>query len=498
MTEDLIANLQNLLINGKVIWTLCGGAILCLLVDSLWPKRMSVLISCVGIASLLLALALAFQQWASADGLMSNEFLVLDRLTLFFLILVIFIAVLTLLNSIGYLKLHQNLTAEFASLLLFAVVGMIFLFASDHLIMNFIGLEMMSLAVYVLVGSHKRNIKSNEAAVKYFVLGSVASTIFLFGIALFYGAFATFNLSELRHLVATPELAYLPKVALAFILVGVFFKLAIVPFHFWAPDVYQGAPAPVTGFMATGVKAAVFGFALRLFMELNVLNMPQIQRLLEVVVVMTFVVGNFAALAQQDIKRMLAYSSISHAGFLLFGIVAGFQDGAYQPAASDVVLFYLFGYFFMTLGAFAVLSLMVREREEATTYGDLSGLAHEHPILAATFGLFMLSLLGLPGTVGFAAKYGVVSLAVKNGHIALAIVAVLVSVVSAFYYLRPISVMFFESRPNRSIVREIPLTLYFSMTFCAIAVIYLGIHPDAYLKLSQVAIAALAQNMAAP
>lgn len=498
MTQDLIANMQTLLINGRVIWTLCGGALFCLLLDSLWPKKLNTLISVVGILSLLLALVLAFQQWATADGLMSNEFLVLDRLTLFFLILVILIAVLTLFNSMGYLKLHQNLSAEFASLLLFSVVGMVFLFASDHLIMNFIGLETMSLAVYVLVGSHKSNIKSNEAAVKYFVLGSVASAILLFGIALFYGAFATFKLSELRHLVATPELSYLPKLALALILAGVFFKLALVPFHFWAPDVYQGAPAPVTGFMATGVKAAAFGFALRLFMELHVLDMPQIQHLLELVVVLTFVVGNFAALAQQDIKRMLAYSSISHAGFLLFGIVAGFQGGAYQPAASDVVLFYLFAYYFMTLGAFAVLSLMVQEREEATSYGDLSGLAHEHPVLAACFGLFMLSLLGLPGTVGFAAKYGVVSLAVKNGHITLAIVAVLVSVVSAFYYLRPVSVMFFDPKPRRSVVREIPLSLYFSMTFCAIAVIYLGIWPDAYLKLSQVAISALAQNMAVP
>lgn len=495
MNQDLIINLKALLINGKVIWTLCGGALLCLLVDSIWPKRMSVVVTFVGIASLVLALVLVFGQWAGPQGLMQSEFLILDRLSLFFLVLVILISILTLLGSVGYLKLHQNLSAEFSALILFSVVGMVFLFASNHLIMNFIGIELMSLSVYVLVGSHKRNIKSNEAALKYFVLGSVASVVFLFGIALFYGAFATFKLSELRHLVVSPELTYLPKLSLALLLSGLFFKLAIAPFHFWAPDVYQGAPAPVTGFMATAVKASAFGFALRLFMELDVLEMSQIQNLLEGVVVLTLVVGNFAALAQQDVKRMLAYSSVAHAGFLLFGVVAGFNSGVYQDKSADVVLFYLMGYYFMTLGAFAVLSLTVKEREEATTLGDLSGLAHEHPVLAAVMGLFLLSLLGLPGTVGFAAKYGIVSLAIQNGHVGLAVVAVLTSVVSAFYYLRPIGVMFFDPKPNRSLIQEIPLTLYFSLTFCAIAVVYLGFRPDVYLKLTQLATSSLAVSV---
>jgi len=487
MTLNL-ENLWQIFLSGKVIWSLCGGALLCILVDSLWPKRMTSLVFGVALLSLIFSLILAFDQWLHPETLGNQDLLVIDRLTLFFLILVIVIAIFTLLNALGYLRLHENLTAEFSSLILLSVVGMVFLFASDHLILNFIGLETMSLAVYVLVGSHKKNTKSNEAAVKYYILGSVASAILLYGIALFYGAFGTLKLSQLAYVVSAPELAYLPKIALGLILTGLFFKLAIVPFHFWAPDVYQGAPAPVTGFMATGVKAAALGFGLRVFLELGTMNLPQIQVLLQWVIVATFLVGNLVAIAQDDVKRMLAYSSIAHAGFLIFGLLAGFENGVYQRENSSSVLFYLLGYSFMTLGAFAFLSLLVQEKKEATSFGDLSGLGHTHPILAAVFGLFMLSLLGLPGTVGFAVKYNVIALAVKNGHIALSIVAVLTSVISAFYYLRPISVMYFRESSSAAVIQEIPLTLYVSLTVCAFAVIYLGLQPDLYLEFSKIAV----------
>lgn len=487
MTPNL-ENLWQIFLSGKVIWSLCAGAILCILVDSLWPKRMTPLIFGVALLSLVFSLGLALDQWLHPETLKNQDLLVIDHLTVFFLVMVVVIAILTLLNALGYLRLHENLTAEFSSLILFSVVGMVFLFASDHLVLNFIGLETMSLAVYVLVGSHKKNTKSNEAAVKYYILGSVASALLLYGIALFYGAFGTFKLSQLAHVVSAPGLAYLPKIALGLILTGLFFKLAIVPFHFWAPDVYQGAPAPVTGFMATGVKAAALGFGLRVFLGLGTMDLPQIQVLLQWVIVATFLVGNLVAIAQDDVKRMLAYSSISHAGFLLFGLLAGFENGIYNRANSDTVLFYLLGYSFMTLGAFAFLSLLVQEKEEATSFGDLSGLGHKHPILAAAFGLFMLSLLGLPGTVGFAAKYNVIALAVKNGHIALSIVAVLVSVISAFYYLRPISVMYFRDNLDTVVIREVPLTLYCSLTVCAAAVICLGLQPDAFLTFSKIAV----------
>ncbi len=479
---------MNILSAGIAIWILFGGAILCLLIDCIWPKKMTSLVYAVGILTLFASLFTGFKQWASFTTTLTQSLLVIDLLTLFFLFLVIAVGIITLFNALGYMKIHKTLTAEFCSLVLFSITGMVFLFASDHLFVNFIGLETMSLSIYVLVASHKKSYKSNEAAIKYFIIGGVASAILLYGIALFYGAFGTFKLSQLGTMLSTPSLAYLPKIAVSLILVGVFFKLAIVPFHFWAPDVYEGAPAPVTGFMATGVKIAAFGFALRLFISLNVLDLKQVYFLLNTLVIATFLVGNLLALVQDNVKRMLAYSSISHAGFLLFGIIAGYVKGTYMPFSSHVVLFYLLGYLLMTLGAFAVLSLLIREKSEADQLTDMRGLAKKHPVLAGVFTLFMISLIGIPGTVGFAAKFNIISMAVHNGHILLSVVAVLMSVVSAYYYLRPSVYMFFAKDENAPTpVNEIPLTACISMTICAFLVIFLGVAPDAFVKLAKIA-----------
>lgn len=491
-------SLWQIFLSGRVIWALCGGAMLCILIDSIWPQKMASLVYFVGILSLVVALYLAFDQWGGAHFQVNDLFVINEEnvhLIVFFFITVIAIGILTLLNALGYLRLHQNLTAEFSALVLFAIVGMIVLVISDHLILSFIGLETMSLSIYVLVGSHKKNIKSNEAAVKYYVLGSAASAILLFGIVLLYGGYETFRLSALASQNTSPDFEFIRKIALSLVLVGLFFKLAIVPFHFWAPDVYQGAPAPVTGFMATGVKVAAFAFTIRIFMAFDILDMSPVQHLLEWVVVLTFFVGNLAAIAQDDVKRMLAYSSVAHAGFLLFGVLAGFEDGHYNGANANVVFFYLFGYFFMTLGAFAFLSLLVREKEESTSFGDLAGLGHKHPILAGVFGLFMLSMLGLPGTVGFAAKYGIIALAVHNGHIVLAILAVIVSVISAFYYLRPIAVMFFLEEKEESLISSFPLPIYISLMFCLVGVLYLGLFPNQYLQITTNIVRAVAAPM---
>jgi len=486
MTTDT-NNLLAILSSGITIWILCGGALLCLLIDSIWPKKMTAVVYLVGILSLITALVAAWAQWKTPELMASQNLLVIDLLTLFIMNLVIIIGILTLFNALGYIKIHQTLTSEFSSLLIFSIVGMVFLFASNNLIMNFIGLETMSLSVYVLVGCHKRNFKSNEAAIKYFVMGGVASSILLYGIALYYGAFGTVNLSALANLLATPGLDYLPKIALAMILVGIFFKISVVPFHFWVPDVYEGAPAPVTGFMATAVKVAAFGFTLRVFMSLGVLEMPKIQTLLTVIVVATLVVANLVAIMQDDVKRMLAYSSISHAGFILFGILAGFQNGKFNPYTIHALLFYLVGYVFMTLGAFAIISLLTKKKSEATNYSDLRGLGRKHPILAMIFTIFMLSLIGMPGTVGFTAKYGIISLAVENGHINMAILAVITSVVSVFYYLRPTVVMFFAEDTAPQVIQEIPFTVNISITICVFLVIYLGLNPDIIIKYSQIA-----------
>lgn len=483
-----INNLYHILSNGLTVWVLGGGALICLLIDSLWPQKMTSVVYTVGVLTLISTMATAWVQWQNPDLLLHQNLLTIDLHSLFFIFLVCSVGILTLFNAMGYIKIHQTLTAEFCSLLLLSIVGMVFFFASDHLVVNFIGLETMSLAIYVLVGSHRRNFKSNEAAIKYFVIGGVASAIFLYGIALFYGAFGTLQLSTLGNLLSAPGLDYLPKIALALLLTGIFFKIAVVPFHFWAPDVYEGAPAPVTGFMATGVKIATFGFAIRVFISLNVLDLPEIQPLLSIIVVSTFIIGNLLAIVQSDVKRMLAYSSIAHAGFLLFGILAGYQNGKYSVFASNTILFYLAGYLVMTLGAFAILSLLVKEKSEASHYTDLQGLGHKHPILAGLFTLFMFSMIGIPGTVGFTAKYSIVSMAVQNNHLGLAILAMIMSVISAFYYLRPSVEMFFKSSSDKeSLIREVPFTATISLTLCTFLVIYLGLNPDMFIKWAQVA-----------
>lgn len=483
-----VPNLINILSSGLTIWVLALGSLLCLAIDSIWPKKITSVVYTLGILTLLTTMCTAWVQWQNPELLMNQDLLVIDLHSLFFIFLVCTVGVLTLFNALGYIKIHKTLTAEFCSLVLFSILGMIFFFSSDHLLVNFIGLETMSLSIYVLVGSHRKSFKSNEAAIKYFVMGGVASAVFLYGMALFYGAFRTLKISELAIMLSTPGLEYLPKIALGMLLSGIFFKLAVFPFHFWAPDVYEGSPSPVTGFMATGVKIATFGFAIRLFISLNILNMPEIQTLMTPIVVGTFIVGNLLAIVQDDVKRMLAYSSISHAGFLLFGILAGFQNGQYSVYAANTVLFYLLGYLAMTLGAFAILSLLVKEKSEATSYSDLRGLGQKHPLIAGLFTVFMFAMIGMPGTVGFAAKYSIISLAVSNDHMALAILAVVMSIISAFYYLRPSVEMFFSApNSNTPILKDIPFTSSISITLCLFLTIYLGLNPDTFIKLSQIA-----------
>lgn len=518
-----INTLHATMISGIPIWIICLGALLCLLIDAIWPRKMTQVVFGVGIITLFISLISAFGQWENPnlafchnyqffqnlgfigetavkkgfictqaqmpqvfESMQAANLLVMDQLSLFLVVVISLIGILSLFNSLGYLRIHKAFTSEYSSLMLFSIVGMVVFFASDHLIVNFIGLETMSLAIYALVGSHKKSWKSSEAAVKYFVLGGVASAVLLYGIALFYGGYGDFRLSLINVQVVNQDLAPLQTIGLTMLLVGILFKLAIVPFHFWAPDVYQGAPSPVTGFMATAVKTAAFGFLLRIFKVFELYNLPKIQELLLVLVVLTLLVGNLVAIQQTDIKRMLAYSSVSHAGFLLLGLLVGFEDGVYKYQNVEVVLFYLFAYFLMTIGAFTVLSFMANKTDEATSYSDLAGFGKSHPLLAAVLSLFLLSMMGLPGTVGFTAKYNVISLAVKNHFYGLAIFAVIMSVVSAFYYLRPISVMFFQGKARKEIIHEMPWTLFSSTTFCALAVLFFGFNPDTFIKLSHV------------
>ena len=355
-----------------------------------------------------------------------------DGFTVFFTLMFCAVAAVAVLQSWDYVRRTRINHGEYYALILAATLGMILMAASNDLITVFLGLELMSLALYVLVGFRRGRLDSSEAAMKYFLLGAFASGFLLYGIALLYGATGTTHLGRMATFLADTPLLGNPLLMMGglLVLVGFGFKVAAVPFHMWTPDAYEGAPTTVTGFMSAGAKAAGFAALLRLVL----VALPGLQHdwrpLLTAIAILTMTVGNITALLQTNIKRMLAYSSIAHAGYLLVAVVAG------GLAGGSAALFYLAVYSLMNLGAFGVLALLGREQEERVTLADLSGLAVRHPGLAMAMTIFMLSLGGIPPTAGFMGKVYVFSVAIDAGQIPLVIVGVLNSALSIYYYLR--------------------------------------------------------------
>jgi NADH-quinone oxidoreductase subunit N len=348
--------------------------------------------------------------------------------------------------------------------------------------MIFLGLEVMSIPVYVMAGFSRRRMKSNEAALKYFLLGAFASGIFLYGIAMIYGATGATDLAAVR---AAWKPAPLALAGVGLLLVGFGFKISSVPFHMWTPDAYEGAPTPVTGFMAVGVKAAAFAAFLRVFVVGFDLSADKVNSLLWVFAVATMTVGNLAAIAQHNIKRMLAYSSIAHAGYVLVGMVAG------TAAGQGAMLSYLLAYAFMTLGAFAVVILLVRDGEEREEISDFAALGYRRPALGLAMTLFMLSLGGIPPTAGFTGKFYVFRAALEAGYTWLVILAVLNSAASMFYYLRVIGVMY-RSEPTRDLRATGPSAACgLALAVSAAATIVLGIFPAGALDLAVRSVQAL-------
>jgi NADH-quinone oxidoreductase subunit N len=340
--------------------------------------------------------------------------------------------------ALGYLGRERIYVPEFYALLLLATVGMLLMGGAADLIVVFLGLELMSIAVYALAAVKRRSATSAEAGLKYFLLGAFASGFLLYGIALVYGATGTTNLATIALQAASSEIGHQPMllIGLGLLLVGFGFKVSAVPFHMWAPDVYDGAPTPVTGYMAAAVKAAGFAALARVaFTAFGDLTAVW-QTVLWWLAVLTMVVGNLVALAQRRLKRLLAYSSIAHAGYLLAALTTG------TPAGGSAFVFYALAYTLVTVGAFAVLAAVGRDGESDVTVDDLNGLAARRPWLAFALAVFMLSLLGFPGTAGFIGKWLILSAAIGADYPSLAVVLVLVSVVSAGYYLPVIMAMY--------------------------------------------------------
>ena len=460
----------------EIVLTAVGTLIMVL--EPLLANRRKRMLGSIALAGLLGAL------WATAvahlfDGTAFGGMLVVDGFATFFRALVIVVAILCVLASIEYLERERGDSGEYYALVLFSVVGQCLMAASNELIILFIGLEISSIATYVLAGYLRDDKRNNEAAVKYFLLGSFATAFLLYGVAWIYGGTGTTNLDDIRRVLMTPEVAPPPMLvaaSAALMFVGFAFKVSAAPFQVWVPDVYQGAPAPISAFMSAGPKAAAFAVFLRVYMTAF---QPVSQRWEPVVwlsALGTMLVGNFAALLQTNIKRLLAYSSIAHAGYVLVAVAAHSEIG------TAAAMFYLAAYAFMNVGAFAVVTHFSRLHERYVNVDDLAGLARKQPGTAALFSIFLLSLIGIPLTGGFFGKFYIFKAALEANLVWLTVIGLLTSAVAAYYYLRIIVVMYFHE-PGETVETLPPLAggLRIALWGSAIGTILLGIFPSLIL-----------------
>ena len=458
---------------------LTGMGIVILLWDAIRPIRDQRVLAALALVGIAGAGAVTVWEWVapSSEGLtVLGGMIAVDRYALFFRLVILASAAIAVLFSGHYLTRTGEGRGEYYALLLFATSGMTLLSAAADLIVVFLALEILSLSLYVLAGFSWRRLASQEASLKYFLLGAFSSAFFLYGIALAYGATGTTSIGGIADALdgGLGGLA-LPLAAAALLAVGFGFKVAAVPFHMWTPDVYQGAPTPVTGFMAAGTKVAGFAALIRVSeVALGPLGW-ELRAGLVAVSALTMVVGSVLAIAQDDVKRLLAYSSIGHAGFVLVGVAAGNQAGI------SGAMFYLASYAAMILGAFGVVLLVSRTGEERTSLRSYRGLARRSPVLGALLMLFLLSLAGIPPLAGFMAKFLVFEAAVEAGLEGLVIVAVLASVVAAFFYLRVIVLMYMED-PEEEVATRSSGAPAWGLAVAAAVTVILGVFPSLLLE----------------
>jgi len=458
---------------------------------SLNGSRVSTLV--IVLVSLAVSAMSSIDQFGMPTVILFNGMAVIDDYSRFFNVLFSMSGFFTLLGSVKYLEEEKLHYPEYHLLVLFSVMGMMWMTSSAEMITLFIGLEIMSLTVYSLVGFRRADRRSNEAAMKYFVLGAVASAVLLYGAALVYGATGSTRIHDILSAIQTQPLLMTPLfvLGLGLILCGFLFKVAAVPFHMWMPDVYEGAPSPVTGFMTTGIKAASFAIFLRVLISMGFGKAfsdqvsTHFHQVLWVLSVLTMLIGNLIALTQTNLKRMLAYSSIAHTGYILVGFIAGsHSEQGYAP-----ILIYLVSYVVMNLGAFTILTMISSKQDSAMNLHDLSGLSQKHPVLALCMSIFMLSMAGIPPMGGFLAKYLLFYGAIQSGEVLLPVLAVLCSAISVYYYLRVLVYMYMrEPVGNTGEAGRISIMSAFAVFVMVLITFQLGIMPSILLNLAKRAV----------
>lgn len=457
------------------------GALLLLLVGPFWKENHR-LHFCITLLTLIASIYMGWQSWLGAQS-HSAGLLLFDAITYLFVLFFLVAALLVVLSSYDYLENFGIARPEYYALILFALFGMGCMTAGRDLMVVFVGLEVMSVSAYVLAGFQRSNVLCVEASLKYFLMGAFASAFLLFGIAFLYGASGTTDLVLLRQSGASlfsGDMRSYAMLGTALLLVGLAFKIGVAPFHFWVADVYEGSPIPVTSFMATTVKAAGFAMLLRVLWAVFAFDPPLFEKIIWIGAVATMTVGNISALRQTSIKRMLAYSSIAHAGYALIPLVA-FATATESVMAS--VAFYLLAYIFMTVGAFAVLTLLTKKGEEDFSLGGLQGLGYRRPLLGFALTVFLLSLTGMPPTIGFFGKYFLFLNAIEGGFVWLAILGVLNSLVSVYYYITPIIAMYFGEKEGGIDIPRVPTGLLAVIWVTLLAVLFFGLMPNTLLDI---------------
>lgn len=443
-------------------------------------KGMNAILGLIGIA---ITAATVFFVMTYGDITSFHDSMRSDRFALFFKLLFTITAFLTTLISMKYIEIEGVNWGEYYSLLLFAVAGMLVLVSAADMVTIYLGLEFMALTVYILTGFLRKDVKSNEAALKYFLLGAFSSCILLYGMVLLYGVTGSTNLNKIASFLQANDNYSNPIMIASVVLLvsGFAFKVAAVPFHMWAPDAYEGAPTSITAFMSVGPKAASFAALLRIFLVALPVMKPHWMAIFWGISAITMLLGNIVAVSQTNIKRMLAYSSIGHAGYILMGVVAGSKLGM------AAILLYLFVYIFMSIGTFAVIILLRKTGVKGDEIRDFSGFARRYPSLGLCMLIFLISLIGLPPTAGFIGKMYLFAAAVQSEFYYLAVIGVLMSVVSLFYYIRVAKTMYVDDViEGQELVPSKALT--FVVYFCAAATMIIGILPEGFISTAMASI----------